>query len=291
MHFSLSENDKTLLQRMLDRERNRVLNTRQRPDPWPQDWQATDVYVAIAPLSPGSGTGTGSLQEEGIPPIVGMSPGVAEGCTIYQLIKSSTVPYGTLQPLSSGLVQTVYNLGPKIDQGQPFLVARDKFGQWYAIQSPVEGSETGGAQVGSPHPLNVTTIGDQVSVGNFKYTTILFDATASDAMTETTTTDGKLTAPVAGLYLATVNLQVNTGFIGGWFQVFFTNNGVGQLDEMTVALSAAVNPNNNNGQAGLSTLVNMTAGEYVQVGANLFLNSTPAGQTWAGLFSLVKVGE
>jgi hypothetical protein len=187
---------------------------------------------------------------------------------------------GSGSPYTVVLVRE-WSIGSPLDHLEALLIKG-------IVQPNTQGNPAGGCQVGTPVAQSVTSSGDNVSVGHFKWTQKVFD---TNGFTTTAASNGQLVAPGTGLYLATVNLQVNTANIGGYFQVFFQENGSGELDEMTVPLiSGGTNPNNNNGQAGLATLVSMSENSYLTVGANLYLASTPAGQTWAGLYSLVKVG-
>lgn len=142
MPYGLSEQDVHTLRDLIAWKRSQVVNTQQRPRVEPQIESSTDIYIAQAPEQPGSGTGT---DVEGIPPMVGASPGMAI-CTIFQLFE------GVLQPLSGGLQVPVYNLGPKIDNGTYFPVGKDKAGQWYVLGWP-----NGGGGGGCDSTITVVT--------------------------------------------------------------------------------------------------------------------------------------
>lgn len=135
--YYLTESDRAILKKVVERERKRSGNQQNLPDsaaPGDAD-TAPDVYVAY--------TGTG-----GIPARVGTTLGVAE-LTLYKRLNPAASP-PTL--VSLGLTQRVHNLSTDVvDLGQYVLVSRAKDGTWY-VSSTAGGTgniDTGTAGCGA----------------------------------------------------------------------------------------------------------------------------------------------
>lgn len=152
--FFLSEADRDELQALLEEFRGRRLNTTGRPRPG-EDLiiQAPELYAALTPIDgiPGLsadlnfGTGTGSGTGTGIGE--GNTPGVAE-CAIYRLVET----HGVNDLTDADFTRDVFNLGESAIPGDTWiLVARDKFGDWWAL--PMATAATGGSGGGATTDL------------------------------------------------------------------------------------------------------------------------------------------
>ncbi len=137
--LALTPKDIRLLNNIIERERNRAVNTRGRG--YLEDearGQSPEIYIARVPtggipaLSEGPGTGSGS--GTGPLEIADDIPGEAE-CNIYRLLTNDAgVP--RLEGID-GLTRIVYNLCTvDIDEYQWVLVVKDKFGSWFVINPP-----------------------------------------------------------------------------------------------------------------------------------------------------------
>lgn len=119
----LTEQDKRLLQGLLDRERRELANTPGRPGDESREHdehQAPETYIARTP--PG---GIPALLEQ-VGSGIRDEPGWAN-CYIYQIVE------GLIYPVSN-LFKKVYNLShERIGGGRWIPVTRDKYGKWIAL--------------------------------------------------------------------------------------------------------------------------------------------------------------
>lgn len=128
--FALSSSDLVVLRQLIERERQGLVNPRNRPWSGRRIPQAPEVYAVKTPST-------------GIPARVGLRPGSVV-CTVQDLPGPG---YSALDAVT-GLTILVYNLDPINIPGNSYVpVARDKFGRWWATcegcPEGVPGSFTG----------------------------------------------------------------------------------------------------------------------------------------------------
>lgn len=110
--YVLTEKDRDLLRRVIDREQRRNSNPHARPRTNADtDFMAPEVYLAKAPTG-------------GIPARLGNAPGSVE-CDIYKIVEGALV--------TTEFSKTVYNLGEEIEEETWVVVVRDKYGSWIVL--------------------------------------------------------------------------------------------------------------------------------------------------------------
>lgn len=114
--YLLSESDLGVLRQLLEEHRNQSLTTINRPAIELETTEAPEVYVVLAPFG-------------GIPARVGLIPGVASNCTVY----NGTYVGSTLHIQAAGFGHPlVYNLSlTAVAAGSYPLAVRDKWGTWF----------------------------------------------------------------------------------------------------------------------------------------------------------------
>ncbi len=161
--FIPTDRDRQLLQWMLDQERQRTQNTRNRNYRPPEDQPSSGGYIALTPPDGipafGSGpplefTGTGTSDVD--------NPGYAD-CTVYQTVD---VGSGTYAPdlYSANFTVQVLNLSSTTIPGMTWVfIQQDKWGNWWVVLN----TAVGGLQIndGFVTDYNVTQL--QLTTGTW----------------------------------------------------------------------------------------------------------------------------
>lgn len=199
--YFLTDADRELLRQVIDREKVRQLNTRNRPMVPEEQSTAPEVYVALTPaggipalvdLDPvGTGTGTGFGPSDNM-------PGVAE-CLIYQVLQNYPGPTPYLVKVSN-LVLPVYNItSSKVPEKIYVTVNRDKFGSWIvqpqATMTYVQLAETvittpfaAGIQTVTPANMFGIQVGSILIIDTYPTASVSSEWVAVTAVTSTTFT-------------------------------------------------------------------------------------------------------